>query len=483
MDGIPRHRYVVLFGVGVLLPVALTVVVLVMQPLTGGGHPSAAPATATAGQPAHLLAVIAVLIAAAHLGGAASRWLRQPTVIGQATAGLLLGPAVLGWVAPAASRWLHAGGADVLVDALANLGVITFVFLVARELADEGHFGGARAFAIGQTMVAIPLLAGVALAAVGIAGQPPAGVSPLAYTLFIGLAMSATALPVLAHILVERRLLTHPVGALGVMSAAFGDASVWAILAVTLCFASNGDPVSVLIRLTAAAAAAAVIWWGARPLLARLLPAGRDSAYAGPALLLCGLLLSAALTDALGLHAIFGAFLFGLALPKGSAIARRLTVSVDGVTHLLLLPLFFAMVGARAHLDVFTRPSVVGTFALILVVAVVSKVASAGWAGRMVGLGWRDSAALGVMLNCRGLTELVILNVGLTSGLLDAQTFTAFFAMTLVTTAATGPLLTRLGLRGSAEDGRPGGDLHSTRRAARSAPAAAVASAAGELTD
>jgi len=441
-----RRRLAVVYAGGVVVPGAFVVLLLSRLPTEMAARPAAAAAPAQVWQVGHALGTIAVFIAVAHLGGALAARLRQPRVVGQATAGLLLGPSLLGWAAPPVSQWLHAGGSDQAVDLLAQLGVILFVFLTARELADGEHRAGPTAFVVGQTMVAVPLAAGM-LTALALSADRPAGVGAVQYTLFLGVAMSATALPVLAHILAERRRLTSPIGVLGISAAAVGDASIWCLLAVTLCLAGTGSLPETLIRLGAALAFLAVLWWGVRPLLRRLLPAERDSRYAGPALLLAAVLGCALVTDRLGLHAIFGAFMAGLLLPHGSMLVARVTVVVEQATQWLLLPLFFTAVGSRTRLSVIGEPRLLAAGAVVLAVAVLSKIIAGGGAGLAVGLGGRDSAVLGVLMNCRGMTELLILNIGLAAGVIDAGVFTLFVVMAIVTTALTGPLLDLLGWR------------------------------------
>lgn len=441
------RRLAALYTAGVIAPVAAVITLLIHLP--GGPTVLKAAASLPVGvgvQVTHALAVIAVLVITAQLGGVAAHRLGQPHVVGQATAGLLAGPSLLGHVAPTAAGWLHAGGADQAVDLLAQLGVVLFVFMIGRELADGGHRVGPAAFVLGHTMVAVPLLAGVVTAVLLLPGMRPAHIAVVPYALFIGLAMSATALPVLAHILAERGQLTSPIGALGAASAAVGDAGIWCALAVTLCLADGGSLPATVLRLAGAAGFAAAVWWGLRPLLRHLLPRQRDSRHTGPALLLALVLGSAAATDYLGLHAIFGAFLLGLAVPRTSVLVQRVTVSVDGVTQWLLLPLFFTAIGSRTRLDVITHPHTLMICGTIVGIAVASKLLAAGGTGRALGLSWCDSTALGVMMNCRGLTELVLLTVGLHAGILDDRVYTVFVIMALVTTAVTGPLLSRLGM-------------------------------------
>jgi Kef-type K+ transport system membrane component KefB len=439
-----RARVAGLYAAGVAVPAALTVVVLALLPSGGAHHAPAAPTAPTSGwQVDHVLLVVAAFIALGHLGGAAAARLGQPRVIGQTIAGLLLGPSLLGSLAPQLQQWLRGDGAGQAVDLLSQLGVVLFVFVIARDLAVTEHRAGPAALVVGHTMVAVPLAAGTATALL-LLPERPATVGPVPYVLFLGVAMSATALPVLGHILAERRRLSSPVGVLATTAAAAGDVTLWCLLAVALSLAGATSMTATLWKFGLAVGFLLLLWFGLRPLLRLLLPPGRDSIYTGPAILLSGLLAAAVVTDRLSLHAIFGAFIFGLVLPSGSVLVKRVTVAVEQASQWLLLPLFFTAVGARTRLDRIGDARTLAIGGLVLVVAITAKVLSGGVAGRVIGLGRRDSAVLGVLMNCRGMTELVVLNAGLTAGIIDTTTFTVFVVMAIVTTAATGPLLDRL---------------------------------------
>lgn len=276
--------------------------------------------------------------------------------------------------------------------------------------------------------------------------RPPA-VAGLPDALFLGAALSATALPVLAHILAERRVLTSKVGTLATGSAAVGDATLWCLLAVTMCLVERGSVAQTMTRLAGAAVFAAAVWWLAWPLMAYAASRYAAGGILGPAALLAGLLLSAATTEHLGLHAIFGAFLFGLAVPRGAIAVQQVTTMASGLTEWLLLPLFFTAVGLRTDLGLLSGNAAISLCATVLAVAALSKLISATAVSRAVGLSWRVSAAIGVAMNCRGMTELLVLNTGLAAGVIGSDVFAVFVVMTLVTTAATGPLLTLLGYR------------------------------------
>ncbi|MGI5243102.1 cation:proton antiporter [Dactylosporangium sp. CA-139066] len=433
-------------GLGAIIAAALAGLAMYTHHDQRPAGPDPASPTGAAGfDVPHILLTVAVLVAAAHLGGAAAARLRQPRVIGQATAGLLLGPSVLGQLAPNGLQWLHSGGAAATVDVLGQLGVILFVLRIGQELA-AARTQPARGVAllVGHTTVVVPLLGGVAVAVTALA--PPAGIDALPHALFVGLAMSATALPVLAHILAERGQLTSPIGGLATAAAAVADATIWCLLAVTMSLLHRGSLTATGLRLAGALLFAAAVWWVLRPAARRLLADRDEGSPLRPALLVCTVLACAVATERLGLHAIFGAFLAGLALPAQTLTVRRVMAMAEGVTEWLLLPLFFTAIGARTRLDLLTTGPAIALAGLVLAVAITSKLASGLLAGRSVGLPWRDATTLGVLLNCRGVTELVLLGIGSSAGLIDARTFAVFVVMAVVTTAATGPLLDLLRL-------------------------------------
>ncbi|MEV0131399.1 cation:proton antiporter [Dactylosporangium sp. NPDC050688] len=448
MNAPTRHRVISAYLVFAAVVVAAGAALIVALSRAGeqdGFHAAAVPGGPSGGPDVpHILAVLAVLVAAAHLGGSVAARLRQPRVIGQATVGLLLGPSALGQVAPAAAGWLQSGGAVAAVEVLAQLGVLLFVFCIGHHLTGStSSVGRGAALLTGHITVVVPLFGGVAVGLTVL--TPPPGIATLPHALFVGLAMSATALPVLAHILTERRLLTSPLGALATTAAAVADATIWALLVVTLCLARGGSLAATGLRLAAAAGFVAVLWWLLRPLARRMLAADHAASPLRPALLLCAVLGCAAATERLGLHAIIGAFLAGLALPREAPAVRRVVVVAGGAAEWLLLPLFFVAVAAHTRLDLLVTGPVVAVAALVLAAAVAGKLLSGIAAGRVIGLAWRDASTLGVLLNCRGVTELVLLNLGRTAGIIDETTFTVFVVMAVLTTAGTGPLLDLLG--------------------------------------
>jgi Kef-type K+ transport system membrane component KefB len=382
-----------------------------------------------------LLLDLALILALAGVFGAIARRLGQPPVVGEIFAGILVGPTLLHG---AIARTLFPADVRPLLSALANVGVALFMFLVGMELdhrAMRGRRGATISVALLSTV--LPFVLGAGLAQLLVSHQPPG--QRLGFTLFIGVAMAVTAFPVLARILADRGMSDTPVGRLALASAAIGDVLAWSLLAVVVALAGGGggSPWRVMLLIPYAA----LILSAGKPLLRRILRP--DTAAGGRfGVVLAGLLVSGALTEWMGLHFIFGAFLFGLAMPKDGAEPLRQDVarSLEKFCGVLLLPVFFVVSGLQVNLSVLGA-SGLGEFALIMVVAVAGKFAGAFGAARLHGIEPRQAGALAVLMNTRGLTELVILTVGLNLGVLDTALYSLMVAMALVTTAATGPLL------------------------------------------
>ncbi|MER5439123.1 cation:proton antiporter [Streptomyces sp. NPDC002790] len=391
-----------------------------------------------------VLLAVPVVVLACQVGGRAVRLLGQPPVIGEVLAGILLGPSLLGWLAPTVQHHLLPPSVLPVTSALGNLGLMAFLFLIGLELDLRSlrTTRGAVA-AVSLTGLLLPMALGAALAAALYPHFGPDGVGRLPFTLFVAVALSITAFPVLARILADRGLETTPLGAFALACAATDDALAWCLLTVAVALATTGTAISALttLALTAAFAVALAL---IRPLLRTLLErAGRTGDELVLALLFAGLCLSAYATDQLGVHPAFGAFLFGAAAPRGLPAVERSAARIRAVVLPLLLPLFF--VDAGLHTDFSNLPAGQwGWGAAILAVAVVGKWGGAAGAARLTGSDWRWSAAVGTLMNCRGLTELVVLGIGLQTGVITETLFTLLVIMTVITTAATAPILRRV---------------------------------------
>ncbi|MEN3610652.1 cation:proton antiporter [Plantactinospora sp. ZYX-F-223] len=393
-----------------------------------------------------LLAVAAIIVLARAFGWLA-RLVGQPPVIGELVAGVLIGPTLFG---TAVSDWLLPADVRPAMSGLANLGLVLFMFIVGYELDHASLRGrGRTATSVSIGSILAPLGLGVLLA-MWLAGRHEVS-APLPFALFIGAAMAVTAFPVLARILTDRGMVRTPVGGLALASAAVDDVAAWSLLAVVVAVAGadSANPWLPLLCVPYTLLMLLVV----RPLLARVDAARARAGRLTPdilAVVLVGLLLSSLATEWLGLHAIFGAFLFGAVMPRARAGAAepsgadRLRVEIlerlEQVSVLLLLPAFFVLSGLRVDLSTFGGTGLL-ELAAILVVAIGGKFAGAYAAARLNKVAARPAGALAILMNTRGLTEIVILTVGLELGIIDERVFSMMVVMALVTTVMAGPLL------------------------------------------
>ncbi|MCP3754004.1 cation:proton antiporter [Streptomyces sp. TBY4] len=399
----------------------------------------------TESQAVHLFLGLAVILGLARAMGALARRFGQPAVIGEILTGVLLGPTLFG---SGLSGFIFPAEVRPLLNALAGVGVALFMFVVGSEL-DLGILrGGGRATLwTSLCSTVLPLVLGAVLAATLL--SPHHEGSSAGFVLFFAVAMSVTAFPVLARIIADRRLAHTRIGATALACAAITDLLAWTLLAVVVAIAT-GERFDWWLTLLVPYAVLMVT--AVRPLLrraARRVPGDGPGGRAGNrnflALVLGGLLVSAAFTEWLGLHYIFGAFLFGAVLPRGTDGKLRDGVleRVEPLCGLLLLPVYFVLSGLKVDLSGLSA-SDLGQLAAILTVAVTGKFLGAYAGARIGGLDGRRAAALGALLNTRGLTELVVLGVGLELGVLDAELYSLMVVMAVTTTALTGPLLSRI---------------------------------------
>ncbi|MGH3756936.1 cation:proton antiporter [Actinophytocola sp.] len=437
----------------VVLPAAAAVVALLAADIgSEGPPPGGADRGSIVGHPlARLFLAIAVVVGACKLAGVLARRIGQPPVIGEIAAGILLGPSVLGALWPQGREWLLPDQVLPQLHVLAQLGVVLFVFLTGLEL-DLGKLKGRGQLAVVVSHVSIvaPFLLGVLLAVPAYERFAPDGVGYLPFALFLGVSMSITALPVLARILVDLGMYRSRIGTLVMTCALAGDVTAWILLALVVAVVGVSSMAGVLTTVGLTAAFAGLLF-ALRPWLTRVLgTAQAQRARLVVQLVLVGVLVCATATEWMGVHAIFGAFLFGLVLPGDSAVGQRLHGTIDNLTTTLLLPLFFAYSGLRTELTLLGDAGMWGWCGLILVLAVAGKLGGSAVAARAMGTNWNQSLQIGALMNCRGLTELVVLNIGLDLGVLTPDLFAIMVLMALITTALAGPVVT--GLRSSSTD-------------------------------
>jgi K+:H+ antiporter len=381
-----------------------------------------------------LMLDLALILILAGVFGTIARWLGQPPVIGEITAGCLVGPTLLHG---AIAHTLFPADVRPLLSALANVGVAMFMFLIGMEL-DHRAMRGQRGVTVSVSLAsaALPFGLGAVLAQLLTSHQPPG--QRLGFTLFMGAAMSVTAFPVLARIITDRHMGSTRVGRMALASAAIDDVLAWSMLAVVIALTSaEGPPWRVLLLIPYTA----LVLRAGRPLLRRILRS--DTVTGGRfAVVLAGLLMSGAFTEWMGLHFIFGAYLFGVAMPRDGTkpLRKDIVRSLERICGVLLLPVFFVVAGQQVNLSQVNLGGL-GELGLIMLVAVGGKFTGAFVAARLHGVEPRQAGALASLMNTRGLTELVILTVGLKLGMLDTALYSLMMVMAVVTTAMTGPLL------------------------------------------
>lgn len=374
------------------------------------------------------------------------RPLRQPKVIAEIVAGILLGPSALGRN-KAYLRSLFPPWSAPVLESVASLGLLFFLFLVGLELDLRSvRRSGRRAFAIAAAGISLPFACGVGVAFVirrAIPGADEAGYAP--FLVFMGVAMSITAFPVLARILAELKLLTTAIGETALAAAAFNDVAAWVLLALAVAISGSGDdrrsPVTSLWVLLSGAAFVAVWMLAVKPLMSWV--ARRSDAGGGGsvwvAFTLAGVLASGLATDMIGIHAIFGAFVFGLTVPKDGGFAGRVTERVEDLVSELLLPLYFASSGLKTDVATIRGGGALAILALIIVTACAGKIMGTFAVAMACGMGAKEAIVLGVLMNTKGLVELIVLNIGRERKVLNEETFAILVLMALVTTFITTP--------------------------------------------
>jgi Kef-type K+ transport system membrane component KefB/nucleotide-binding universal stress UspA family protein len=387
----------------------------------------------------------ALIVTVSRLLGRLARFVGQPMVIAEIAAGILLGPSLFGLVAPHAMATVFPPASMGLLHLLAQVGLMLFMFLIGLELDPKLLRGrGHTSVVISQAGIVVPSLLGLLLGLYLHKRVAPAGVPYGSFVLFMAVAMSITAFPVLARILAERRLLKSKVGAITITCAAVDDVTAWCLLAFVVSFVRASGLAAAACTTAYAVAYILFMLLAVRPFLGRL--AARVGNREGltqdrVAFTLILLLASSWTTELIGIHALFGAFLFGAVIPKEGGFARALTEKLEDLVVVFLLPLFFAYSGLRTQIGLLDTGEAWFMCALVVLVACAGKFGGSAIAARLTGLSWRESSALGILMNTRGLMELIVINIGLDLGVISPALFTMLVVMALATTFATTPLL------------------------------------------
>jgi Kef-type K+ transport system membrane component KefB len=393
----------------------------------------------------HVLLALVAVIVLGRLLGAALQSVGQPPVIGEVLAGIVLGPSLVGRFAPAAAAYILPLSVAPLLNVIAQLGIILYMFLVGLELnADLVRRRAHATVATSHASIVVPFVLGSALALYLYPRLSTSDVPFTSFALFMGVAMSITAFPVLARILTDRGISKTELGAVALTCAAVDDVTAWCLLAlvVGVTQARVQDAIAVLVLTVGYLA---FVFLAVRPMVARIIPRFDDRRPTGQVFALVGVLLSALVTEWIGIHAVFGAFLFGAVIPHNSIVARTLTDRLGDVVTILLLPAFFAFTGMRTEIGLISGSQWL-LCGLIILIATAGKFGGTFVAARLTGMEWRGAAGLGVLMNTRGLMELIVLNIGLDLHVISPVLFTMMVLMALATTVATTPMLELLGI-------------------------------------
>jgi Kef-type K+ transport system membrane component KefB/nucleotide-binding universal stress UspA family protein len=392
-----------------------------------------------------VLLEVVIVIGLSRLTGLGCRWIKQPLVIGEIIAGIMLGPSLFGLVAPDLAGFLFPAQTIPFLNVLSQVGLIFFMFLIGLEL-DPKYLKGNLDIAIltSHVSILVPFSLGSLLALLLYPLVSNGSVAFTAFALFLGAAMSITAFPVLARIITENNLQGTRLGTLALTCAAVDDVTAWCLLALAIAVTRTNSMAGALPTIIYSLLYIVFMVTAGRWFLKRLSThydrTGQLTQFVLAGIYM-GVVVSALITELIGIHLIFGAFLLGAVMPKNPGLVRELAQKTEDFVLTILLPVFFAYSGLRTQIGLLDRPKLWLLCAAVLAVAIVGKYVGTYVAARVCGLEKREASALGWLMNTRGLTELIVLNIGLSLGVISPLLFTMLVIMALVTTFMTSPLL------------------------------------------
>jgi Kef-type K+ transport system membrane component KefB len=403
-----------------------------------------------------LLVQIILIIIVAGLFAALFRRLGQPPVMGEMVAGIVLGPSVLGFFFPEVMSFIFPASSLESLRLLSQIGVVLFMFVVGMEL-NVKHLRekGSAAVMISHASIIIPFLLGTALSLFLYRELAPPETSFTAFALFIGVAMSITAFPVLARILDDRKLTHTFLGSIALTCAAIDDVTAWCILALVIALVNaTGVTVSIATMLFTAMFAIGMLFI-VKPWLGRFVKDTPSSTLHSRRLIagmLAFVLVCALITETIGIHALFGAFVAGVVMPSSIDFRSFVKDKLEAFSSAALLPLFFVFTGLRTQIGLLNDWQSWALCGVIVLVAIAGKLGGSMLMSRWTGLSWSNSFAIGTLMNTRGLVELVVLNIGYDLGILSGRIFAMMVLMALITTFMTGPLLSLAGVDSRARE-------------------------------
>ena len=391
-----------------------------------------------------LLQIIVILFVARVVGYLFSR-IGQQAVIGEIAAGIILGPSLLGWLLPDVSNFLFPLASLSNLQLLSQIGLVLFMFIIGMELdISTLRSRASEAVLVSHVSIVFPYFLGVMLAYFLYSSFAPVHISFVPFALFMGIAMSITAFPVLARILKERNMTKTPAGSMAIICAAIGDITAWCILPFVIAISRAGDVSNAWFAILLTGIYVMLMLFVVRPLLQKLSEryfTNGNIHNAFTALIFLVLLASAYVAELIGIHALFGAFLAGAIMPTNVSLRTIFTERIEDVSTFLLMPLFFAFTGLRTQIGLLNTSHLWAVCALIIVLAVAGKFIGSCFAAKLTGQSWKDSLRIGALMNTRGLMELIVLNIGYDLGILKPEIFTIMVFMALATTFMTAPTL------------------------------------------
>lgn len=391
-----------------------------------------------------LLQIISILVAV-RIFSWLFKYLGQPGVIGEIVAGIVLGPSVLGHFFPETFGFLFSDSSLESLNILSQIGLILFMFIIGMELdLSILRKKGSQTLVISHASIIVPFFLGTVLAWQVYPEFGAGHTTFVPFALFIGISVSITAFPVLARIIQERNLGKTPMGMLAIASAANNDITAWCLLAAIIAIAKAGSVASAGFTLLCVIVYVLFMFGLVRPFMRKLGEIYNSQEIISKplvAFIFLVLILSSYITEVLGVHALFGAFVAGVIMPSNLSFRRIMTEKVEDVALVLFLPLFFVFTGLRTEIGALNTPHLWGVCALFVAVSIVGKLAGAAFSARFVGESWRDSLSIGVLMNTRGLMELIVLNIGYEMGILPASIYVIFVIMALFTTFMATPTL------------------------------------------
>lgn len=392
-----------------------------------------------------LLLQLIIILLLARLFGIITKKLGQQTVIGEIIAGIFLGPSILGWLFPGVSAFIFPHDSLISLQFLSQIGLAFFMFVIGMELdISKIREKTQDAVIISHASIIFPFFLGTWLSYFIFQELTPQGTKFTSFALFMGIAMSITAFPVLARILKERGLTRSPLGVLAITCAAADDVTAWCLLAIVIAIAKAGSIASALFTIGLAISYILFALKVIKPWLQRI----NDKRIKGEkfdktiiALSFLILLLSAYFTEIIGIHALFGSFLAGVMMPNNIRFKESLTDKIEDISTVLLLPIFFAFTGLRTQIGLLNTGHLWALCGIIILIAIIGKFGGSALSARIVGRSWKESLSIGALMNTRGLMELVVLNIGYDLKILGPEVFAIMVLMALGTTLMTGPLL------------------------------------------